>query len=152
MADQEQLDNQQPGSDADQPQSANSVNPRPKKAPTRGSYKPGQSGNPAGAPPRGQSWADIFNEVGSLTPEAAAKQVSRWAAKFRLLPQGVTLKYIVAIRAFTALIDEPNARLIMAIMDRMDGKVVEKHEFSGSLTVEGLQDELRKVWGAVQGG
>ena len=35
-----------------------------KRHATRTSWQPGQSGNPAGAPKRGQSWREIIDEIG----------------------------------------------------------------------------------------
>lgn len=90
-------------------------------------WKPGQSGNPAGAPKRGESWAEIIKTVGDLTPEElVTKAVPQWLKAFKGMPKGVTFKELVVIRAFASLLDESSASLFNALMDRADGKVQDR--------------------------
>jgi len=101
-------------------------------AKSKTSFKKGQSGNPKGSPKRGQSWAELFNSIGELTGgQVAEKVVKLWAKQFRSMPEGVTLKELVVIRAFAALLDESNARLLKEVMDRAEGKVPDKVEGTG---------------------
>lgn len=116
---------------------AASVAPKPIKKPantqtagkrggkTRTSWKPGQSGNPTGAPKRGQSWAEIVKEIGDLTgPEIAAK-VGQWSQYMAGLPGDVTVKTLVVIRAYEALLKDPDPKLLIALMDRAEGKPIQ---------------------------
>ncbi len=93
-------------------------------AKSKTSFKKGQSGNPAGAPKRGQSWAELFNSIGDLTGgQVAERAVKLWVRQFKSLPEGVSLKELVVIKAYAALLDEGNARLLKEVMDRAEGKV-----------------------------
>lgn len=95
-------------------------------------FPPGVSGNPAGAPKRGESWAELFNAIGDLTGEEISERAVRlWQKTFKSLPKGVTLKELVVIRAYAALLDESNARLLKEVMDRAEGKITDKIELSG---------------------
>jgi len=96
---------------------------KPKK-PRGRPFPKGVSPNPAGAPKRGQSWAELFNSIGDLTGgQVAEKAVKLWTKQFKALPEGVTLKELVVIKAYAALLDEGNARLLKEVMDRAEGKV-----------------------------
>lgn len=88
-------------------------------------WKPGQSGNPKGGPKRGQSWKEIVKEVSDLTPEQADEYCHVIASKIKSIGDGVTLKQAVILRVFTALLFEPDARLLGLIMDRDEGKVTQ---------------------------
>ena len=90
---------------------------------TSTSWKPGQSGNPAGAPKRGQSWTEVIEELSELDGPSAAERAGFLAAQFRKLPGGVTLKELVILRVLAALIDEPQPGLLNTILDRAEGKV-----------------------------
>lgn len=122
-------------------QSANTQNSG-KRKPPKTAWKEGQSGNPAGAPKRGQSWAELFNSIGELTGgEVAEKAVALWAKQFKALPKGVTLKELVVIKAYAALLDEGNARLLKEVMDRAEGKVKDQVD----VTSDGKELTLRIV-------
>ena len=61
------------------------------------------------------------------------------------IPQGVPLKYLVAIKAVVASIKEPNAKMLSAIMDREDGKPSQPLDVGGIdkiiVTLKGEEDE-----------
>jgi hypothetical protein len=98
---------------------------RPRGKPFTGKDDPRR--NNAGAPLRGQSWAELFSEIGELTPEdLIAKALPQWVAAFKKMPKGVTLRQLVVIRAYAALLDESNARLLKEVMERSEGKVREQ--------------------------
>lgn len=101
------------------------VNNKTKKTKRKGNWKPGQSGNPKGAPKRGQSWKEIVKEVGNLTPKEADDYCHVIAQKIKSIGDDVTLKQAVILRVFTALLFEPDARLLGLIMDRDEGKVTQ---------------------------
>lgn len=86
-------------------------------------WKKGQSGNPTGAPKRGESWREIVKTIGDLTPKEAADYCRAVAGKIAEIGDQVTLKEAVILRVYTALLFEPDARLLNAIMDRDEGKV-----------------------------
>ena len=91
----------------------------------KNNWKPGQSGNPAGAPRRGESWTELFKSIGNMTGTEVADRAVQWATKFKKLPGGVTLKELVVIRAYAALLDESNARLLKEVMERAEGKLAQ---------------------------
>jgi len=83
----------------------------------------GKSGNPKGAPRRGESWAELIKTIGELTAEEALQRVGHWLSPLKRLPQGVTLKELVVMRAYATLLDESNARLLKEVMERAEGKI-----------------------------
>ena len=107
-------------------------------------WKKGQSGNPKGAPKRGESWAEIIKRVGELTPSEAAARSQELAEKLRAIGDAVTLKEAVVIRIYAALLEDPNPGLVNSFMDRSDGKVKEQLELTGkqggALRVEYVND------------
>ena len=88
-------------------------------------WKPGQSGNPAGGPKRGESWAEIIKRFGELTAGEAAQMSLELAQKFLNIGEGVTLKQAVVLRVYGALLFDPDARLLNAFMDRAEGKITQ---------------------------
>lgn len=88
----------------------------------------GVSGNPAGAPKRGQSWRELIAELGELDGPAAAARAGFLAKQFGKLTPGVTLKELVVLRVFSALIDDPQPGLLNAFMERVEGKVAQAIE------------------------
>lgn len=81
-----------------------------------------ESPNPVGAPRRGQSWAEVINKVGDLTGPEAAGVASSIASQLRGLGDGVTLKEAVVVRAYADLLFDPKAGMLVALMDRAEGK------------------------------
>ena len=92
------------------------------QGPTPGSWKPGQSGNPKGAPKRGESWADIFKRVGDMTGPEAAERSLMLAGQFLELGDGITLKEAVALSSFRSLIFDTTPGLLGQVMDRVEGR------------------------------
>ena len=87
------------------------------------SWKPGQSGNPAGSPKRGESWAEIIKRIGDMTPIEAADYANEIAKQLRKIGSGLTLKEAVVVRVYAALLFEPQASLLNSFMERAEGKV-----------------------------
>lgn len=100
---------------------ANTPKSGKKRAATKTTWKPGQSGNPQGAPKRGESWAEIIKRVGDLTPHEAAQSSLELAKQFLKIGEGVTLKEAVILRVYGALLFEPNPGLLNAFMNRVEG-------------------------------
>lgn len=123
--------------------SANTV--ESKRKPPKTAWKPGQSGNPTGAPKRGQSWAELWNEIGELDgPQTAKRAIRLWVKQFKQLPEGVTLKELVVIKGYAALLDDMNARLLKEVMDRAEGKVSERVDITSGGEKIGWKDFIAK--------
>ena len=93
-----------------------------RKAPST-AWKPGQSGNPAGRPREGESWASLIKSIGDMTPKAAAAKCKALAGQMDKLGDGVTLKEAVVLAVYASLMMDPNPGLLNAFMDRAEGKV-----------------------------
>jgi hypothetical protein len=108
-----------------------------RKAP-KSAWKPGQSGNPAGRPKDGESWAAIFAAVGNMYTQdildfiGATNDLGRMIAS---LPRGVQVKYLTVIRVYAALLFEPSQGLLKEVMERVEGKVTEKLDVNADGTM-----------------
>lgn len=97
-----------------------------KSAKPRGKPWPkGTSGNPKGAPKRGESWAEIIKRVGEMTPAEAAERSLVLAKELIKIGDGITLKEAVVLRVYAALLFEPQPGLFNAFMERTEGKVAQ---------------------------
>ena len=109
------------------------------------SWKPGQSGNPAGSPKRGESWAEIIKRIGDMTPVEAADHANEIAKQLRKIGGGLTLKEAVVVRVYAALLFEPQASLLNSFMERAEGKVAQPIEGNIAMTwsefVKGVEEE-----------
>ncbi len=105
--------------------SAVSSKPQQKRKATPASWQPGESGNPRGAPKRGESWAEVIKRIADMTPKEAADFCKGVAAQLATLGEAVTLKEAVILRVFAALMFEPTAGLFNALLDRTEGKVTQ---------------------------
>lgn len=108
--------------------SANRSESDKRKAP-RTAWKPGQSGNPAGRPKDGESWAAIIASVGNMYPEDVVDIVGQnndLGRAFAQMPKGVQMKYLINFRVFAALMFEPTNGLWKELMERVEGKVTER--------------------------
>ena len=123
----------------------------PKKKATSASWKPGQSGNPAGRPPDGESWAGIIREISEMSADELFELVGKTNNRmndlgkaFKQMPPGVAMKKLVVARILAALMFEPSSGLWKELMDRAEGKVKEQIEYSGKITwsefIKGKQD------------
>jgi len=105
------------------------------RKPTPASWKPGESGNPAGAPKRGESWAEIIKRIGDMEPAEAALKFGEMAKQMRNMPKGVTLKEFVVMRIYAAMLFEPSSSLWGHMLDRADGKVKDELDAKGDITI-----------------
>ena len=98
-----------------------------KRQPPPTAWKPGQSGNPNGAPKRGESWREIIDSVGKMFAEEVSAEVGNndLGRAYRQLPRGIAMKRLVVMRIFTALMFEPTAGLWNPLMERVEGKVIQ---------------------------
>jgi len=96
------------------------------KAKPRGkSWVKGQSGNPAGRPRDGESWAAIIKAVGDMYPTDILAFIGEGNDLGRALkqyPPNVQMKYLVTARVFAALMFEPASGLWRELMERVEGK------------------------------
>lgn len=105
-----------------------------KRAAPKTAWKKGQSGNPKGAPKRGQSWAEVIQEIGEMTPDEARAMSEKIFSQVRL-GGAITLKQAVVMRVYAAMLFEPQPGLLNAFMERVEGKVKDQVEHSGEITV-----------------
>jgi hypothetical protein len=97
-----------------------------KKKPRGKPFPKGVSGNPAGAPKRGESWAEIIKRIGDMTPAEATAHAQAIAGKLKVMGDGITLREAVVIRVYADLLFQPTASLFNSFMDRTEGKVKEQ--------------------------
>lgn len=120
---------------------------------TNGTAKPrgkpwpkGVSGNPAGAPKRGESWAEIIKRVGEMTPAEAAQRSLVLAKELLKVGDGVTLKEAVVLRVYGALLFDPQPGLLNAFMERAEGKVAQTVNVNPSDALLAKMKELGLSW------
>ena len=92
-------------------------------------FPKGVSGNPAGRPKDGESWAAIIAAVGNMYPEDILEFIGRnndLGREIAHLPKNVQMKYLVTARVFAAMMFDPNPRLWASLMDRAEGKVQDR--------------------------
>lgn len=99
--------------------------------------------NLAGAPKRGESWKEIIDRIGNMTPIEAAEHAQSIAGKLKQMGGGITLKEAVVIRGYAALLFEPTSSLMTVYMDRTDGKVKEQIDITSNGNTLGQVDEAR---------
>lgn len=118
------------------------------KPPANG-FKKGKSGNPAGAPKRGESWAELIKNIGEYDGPAAANYAGFLSKQFNNLTPNVNLKTLVVLRVYASLIDDPQPGLFNALMERAEGKVKDQVEVSGSpnkpLVVKVIYDDAEPI-------
>ena len=91
-------------------------------------WKPGESGNPKGAPKRGGSMAEAYEWAMSLRPEEVVEILTLngsndLARQYKQMPQGVQIKLLVALRIVASVMFEPTPGLANHVVDRTDGPV-----------------------------
>lgn len=112
--------------------SANTLKTGKKRKLPKTAWKKGQSGNPAGAPKRGESWSEIIKRIGDMTPIEAAEHAKAIAGKLRSMGDGLTLKEAVVVRVYAALLFEPSASLLNSFMERAEGKVADSFNLNNT--------------------
>jgi hypothetical protein len=114
---------------------------KPKRKAPRTAWKPGQSGNPKGAPKDGESWAAIIKEISEMSADELFELVGKTNGKindlgraYKQMPPEVAMKKLVVARILAALMFEPSGSLWKELMDRTEGKVKDQIEHSGQVT------------------
>ena len=100
-------------------------------------WRKGVSANPKGAPKRGQSWSELIALIGNLTPAQAAERAGAIGERIAKYSgdNDLTLKELVVLRVYDALLFDPQPGLLNAYMERVEGKVREQVEHSGTFTI-----------------
>lgn len=88
---------------------------------TSGSWRPGQSGNPAGRPSLGESYREIFSKVGNLTISELRQYYPDYGDRFPNMAGDVKLKEVVSLSVLVALACEPSPGMLATLLDRTDG-------------------------------
>ena len=110
--------------------SANTVKKAQKRKAPPTAWKKGESGNPAGRPGFGQSWAEVIKKIGDMTPGQAAKHCREIAGSLSPMGDKITMKEAVVMRVYASLLFEPTPGLLNAFMERVEGKVTQPVEVS----------------------
>lgn len=81
--------------------------------------------NRAGTPPRGASLKEILDYYDQLTADEIADMLPAGELKraYQLMPKGIAMKHLKAIRINAAIMFDPTPGLIREVHDRTDGKV-----------------------------
>jgi len=90
--------------------------------------KPFQKGgdpriNLAGAPKRGDSWAETIKAIGEMDGPSIAALWDTQHKEFVKLPSGITMKQLVVMTVYASLLREPSPGNWRELMERADGKV-----------------------------
>ena len=87
--------------------------------------------NPAGRPADGESWGAVFKRIFNMTPKEAAKFAGEIGKRLELYgAKQTTLKELITYRLADALLFDPSAGLLNAVMDRAEGKLGQSIELT----------------------
>lgn len=79
--------------------------------------------NPLGAPKRGDSWAETIKSIGEMDGPSIAALWDTQHKEFVKLPEGITMKQLVVMTVYAALLREPSPGNWRELMDRAEGPV-----------------------------
>lgn len=91
--------------------------------------------NPLGAPKRGDSWAETIKAVGEMDGPSIAQLWDTQHKEFSRLPEGITMKQLVVMTVYAALLREPSPGNWRELMERAEGKVKDVIEHSGEVNL-----------------
>lgn len=102
------------------------------------SWKPGQSGNPAGGPTKEKAYS---HTVSAMLDSEQVDLVMTQNGKKRVIqlkgPKGTTLRQILASAQLEAAMNG-DVQAARELVDRCDGKVTDKHEVNVTTTPESI--------------
>lgn len=81
------------------------------------------SPNPEGAPKRGDSWAETIKLIGEMDGPSIAQLWDTQHKEFGKLPDGITMKQLVVMTVYAALLREPSPGNWRELMDRAEGPI-----------------------------
>lgn len=91
--------------------------------------------NPLGRASSGESWGEVFKRIFAMTPADLSDYASEISKRIQKYGKGnITVKEMVALRVADALLFDPQANLLNAVMDRAEGKVTQPLSFENELT------------------
>ena len=117
---------------------------KPVKRQTNGKVKRDKNGritkgsaplNPLGAPKRGDSWAETIKAIGEMDGPSIATLWDTQHREFGKLPENITMKQLVVMTVYAALLREPSPGNWRELMERAEGKVKDEQEHSGTIRV-----------------
>jgi hypothetical protein len=88
--------------------------------------------NPLGAPKRFDSWAETIKLVGEMDGPSIAALWDTQHKEFGHLPKGITMKQLVVMTVYAALLREPSPGNWRELMDRAEGPVKEQIDLTVS--------------------
>lgn len=93
---------------------------------------------------------EILDYYDQLTPEEIADMLPAGELKraYQQMPKGVAMKHLKAIRINAAIMFDPSPGLVNLIHERTDGKVPDEVNNRTTLTIENLNEVLKKVYGS----
>jgi hypothetical protein len=91
--------------------------------------------NVKGAPKRGDSWAETIKAIGELDGPSIASLWDTQHKEFGHLPEGISMKQLVVMTVYAALLRDPSPGNWRELMDRADGPVKELVEHSGEVNI-----------------
>ena len=80
-------------------------------------WQKGKSGNPKGPPKKGERWKEIISRVGALSGKEAASLCKAMATRFAPYPEGVTLKELAILSAFSDAINNPTPGMLRVLIE-----------------------------------
>ena len=86
-----------------------------------------------GAPARGESQAEVYGKSMNMTPKDIVLLVGRdsdLGRSYAQMPDDVPMKILLALRNLAAEMFEPSSGRMTMIMDRTEGKVMDKLDLS----------------------
>ena len=91
--------------------------------------------NLKGAPKRGDSWAETIKSIGEMDGPSIAALWDTQHREFGKLPEGITMKQLVVMTVYAALLREPSPGNWRELMDRAEGPVKQQDEHSGRVEI-----------------
>lgn len=129
----------------------NAITARPVKRKATGRpWRKGQSGNPRGRPPKGQTWRDLISEIGDMTGAQVADWLAVYSKEFRKVGD-VRLKPAIIARAMLSQLHEPSG-VLKVLMDREEGMVPMPVQQTGDLNIRVEYVEGEEAEAALQPG
>jgi len=106
-------------------------------------WKPGQSGCPSGRP-KGPGLTNLAVRAVNSSLESHPHLIV-WAARYGLDPKTATVGQVLVLRTIDAALEDPSCRAAQTIWDRVDGKLRESLDVSGSMVSASAAVDLSKL-------